>query len=49
MKDKLVYDFYECQGCFLGYAVEADQLDEPACPSCGETDARYVTTRDFEV
>jgi PHP family Zn ribbon phosphoesterase len=45
LSDTVIYDFYECQNCCLGYAVETEQMDEPACPSCGETNARYVISR----
>ncbi|WP_240421613.1 hypothetical protein [Paenibacillus periandrae] len=42
------YDFYECQNCCLGYAVETDQSDEPACPSCSNTDADFKGTKIVE-
>lgn len=49
MPDAFTYDFYECQGCCLGYAVEADEIDEPACPSCQETDARFVKSVEISI
>lgn len=49
MPDSITYDFYECQECCLGYAVESEQLEEPACPSCSETNARYVISREIKM
>lgn len=46
-KNVVIYDFYECQGCCLGYAVEAEQTEEPACPSCQDTNSRYVISREI--
>ncbi|WP_426447642.1 hypothetical protein ACP26L_25805 [Paenibacillus sp. S-38] len=49
MPDSIIYDFYECQECCLGYAIEAGEIEEPACPSCQETNARYVITREIKM
>jgi rubrerythrin len=45
MADLVIYDFYECEDCMLGYSVEENQIDEPTCPSCQCDRARFVTSR----
>lgn len=49
MPDILKYDFYECENCQLGFAVEENEMDEPCCPSCQSTNSRFVVTRAFVI
>lgn len=44
---KFTYDFYECEDCGIGYAVEANEIAEPTCPACHCEHYRFVITRAF--
>ncbi|WP_458123378.1 hypothetical protein [Paenibacillus sp. Z3-2] len=47
---KTRWDIYECE-CGLGYAIRQEvdnEIEEPACPHCGGTDARLIQLKDGE-